>query len=546
MPLTTAEDSAAHAHITTILRPAQMEKQTTRLDSTDFLTLIYCFLLSTLFRFPYFFEDVLNWDESTFILTGQSLLDGNLPYTELWDLKPPLLPAAFALFITLFGKSIVSIRIAGAVCVALTAWLTYLTGKTIRSRTVGWVAATLTISSLGALNYRHFATMSEHVALLPLMGAMLILLRKPITPRRLFWVGLLLSSATMIRLNLAYVALGVGLIAILFLDYEAPSSQTFFQKTVRRGVYYSAGALSIIFLTWLPYLLTNQSSIWWDSVILAPLSYSESTFSMLQAAEVHGRAIFDLVFNWDVSFLYNHVAGSLLFLGAVVGICVSFAFIAAKQFHRQERRWLILLFAFLFTAALSILNSGQSHLHYLLQIMPFLALLAAFAYAPLFVSNRWKVTLPIAILAMFLMLPHAKYQYVAERVQEGKIATHGTAYRVALYFEESGATHETIYMMNNHIAYWLIDQTPLTSTSTHPSNISKEYLLQFSGDPGSTTQSALQEILEQEPEFIVTENDIGYLDGYDEARAQLDSVLAQEYQMVEEFWGTQIYKRIES
>jgi hypothetical protein len=67
-----------------------------------------CLLLtSILVRFPYYFIDVINWDESTFILMGQSILDGHLPYTELWDIKPPLAFAAFAFFIMVLGKSYV-------------------------------------------------------------------------------------------------------------------------------------------------------------------------------------------------------------------------------------------------------------------------------------------------------------------------------------------------------------------------------------------------------------------------------------------------------
>jgi 4-amino-4-deoxy-L-arabinose transferase-like glycosyltransferase len=76
-------------------------------------------------RFPFFFEAVIDWDESTFILMGQSLLAGDLPYTNLWDLKPPLTFASFALFIAVLGQSIVGIRLAGTLCVAATAWLSY-------------------------------------------------------------------------------------------------------------------------------------------------------------------------------------------------------------------------------------------------------------------------------------------------------------------------------------------------------------------------------------------------------------------------------------
>ena len=52
-------------------------------------------------RLPYFFVDVIDWDESTFILMGHSLLKGFLPYTHLWDLKPPAIFFLFAGVISL-------------------------------------------------------------------------------------------------------------------------------------------------------------------------------------------------------------------------------------------------------------------------------------------------------------------------------------------------------------------------------------------------------------------------------------------------------------
>ena len=109
----------------------------------DFFVAAYLLLLTIIIRFPFFFQDVINWDESTFILMGQSVLDGHLPYTELWDVKPPGAFLIYALFIALFGKSIVSIRIGGTLCVALISFFTYLIGNSLWKSRVGILGATL-------------------------------------------------------------------------------------------------------------------------------------------------------------------------------------------------------------------------------------------------------------------------------------------------------------------------------------------------------------------------------------------------------------------
>ncbi len=99
------------------------------LQNKDVLLMTAIGIISLLIRLPFFFIDIIDWDESTFILMGQSILDGHLPYTQLWDLKPPLAFVAYASFIFILGKSIISIRLAGTICVALTAFFVYLSGK---------------------------------------------------------------------------------------------------------------------------------------------------------------------------------------------------------------------------------------------------------------------------------------------------------------------------------------------------------------------------------------------------------------------------------
>src|SRR4029077_301931 len=125
-------------------------------------------------RFPFYFASVIDWDESTFILMGQNLLDGNLPYVELWDNKPPL---AFAFFapVILFWKSIVAVRIAGTICVFITAYFTYRIGTRIWHREVGLLAAIFSVVSTSLLPAGQ-ATMTEIIALVPTMSALLILL----------------------------------------------------------------------------------------------------------------------------------------------------------------------------------------------------------------------------------------------------------------------------------------------------------------------------------------------------------------------------------
>lgn len=133
---------------------------------------IFIFLLffALFLRLPFFFKYSFNWDENTFVLMGQSILDGNLPYIELWDNKPPLAFAPFAFFIWLFGKSIVGIRLGATIIVAVTGFITFRVGKRLWGKQVGLLASGLSVFfyswGFGSLNL-----VIELIASVPLMMA---------------------------------------------------------------------------------------------------------------------------------------------------------------------------------------------------------------------------------------------------------------------------------------------------------------------------------------------------------------------------------------
>src|SRR5258705_1434978 len=96
----------------------------------------YLFLFGAAFfiRFPFFFRDYIDRDESTFILIGKSITDGHLPYDFLWDLKPPLLFYVFALVEWVFPHSLIAIRFFGVLIIFISAVFLMLIAKTIRAK----------------------------------------------------------------------------------------------------------------------------------------------------------------------------------------------------------------------------------------------------------------------------------------------------------------------------------------------------------------------------------------------------------------------------
>ena len=192
----------------------------------NLLVLTYLLIITVVIRFPYFFPAVIDWDESTQIIMGQDILDGQLPYIDLWDNKPPLSFLSYAFFILFFGKSIIAIRLAGSICVVTTAYLIYIVARNIWNNRSGIISATLFIV-FASLMGNGQATMTEIVAIVPLISSMTILIIKKETPFSFYLAGLLIGISGFIRLNLAYV--GILISIAIFINLIRKKDKMYFE-----------------------------------------------------------------------------------------------------------------------------------------------------------------------------------------------------------------------------------------------------------------------------------------------------------------------------
>lgn len=481
----------------------------------QWLIAVCLLLISILVRFPYYFIDVINWDESTFILMGQSLLDGHLPYTELWDLKPPLAFVAFACFIMVLGKSILAIRIAGTICVFLTSWFVYVVARevgdfpsgTLRDRPVGFLAGILTIFAMTLIRGGQ-ATLTEHVACVLLVGGLAWLTTRTMTPGALFLGGLLLTGATLVRLNLAYVVTGVG----IWLVY----SKFKHQKVTGRGIFaYCFGSFSLIFLTYLPYLITGDGSIWFNSVVLAPLSYSNSVEQVRTGSKILGACLIYLT------------------------LCQLWQRTSSKK--QQEYSLLQLM---LFASVISILRGGEFYQHYYIQLAPLLVLTITLFWGRL-PSPRGRliiVGLAVALLLAIAQPISGQYQLIGDRLKTRKSLPYGDSYEIIEYLEEHNPEQRPVYLMKNHLVYWLTDLKPLSKAATHPSNVGRDYLFQYIDGAASNAEAELSKILAKKPKFIVKQKNLSHVEKHPGANLLFQQVLTTEYRLVKKIDDREIYE----
>ena len=430
-----------------------------------FLLFIYTFFI----RFPFFFRDYIDRDESTFILMGQSWVDGHLPYTQLWDIKPPLTFLYFAALIFSFGKSFIAIRFSGVLLVTVSSFFTYKITSRFCHKNLALIIGLLTIvlqSLFGSLQ----GVMSEHIAMAFLIPSIWLLIKGKKKKIHYLITGVLVGICLMVKLNLAYVGLFIGF--FILISY-------LFEKNIKGAVInsflYGIGILLIIGLTLVPYALDGESVLWWKSVILAPLSYAGTRQdSALKMAGFLLPIILFLVWGWK------------------------------KNKLEVKNKNIILLILCVLATILAFIKGGRINGHYLILLYPFLLPLVGASLSTISISKH----ITGYVILLFLLFPmesYLEYYAISKNKFEKESFFNGEGVDVPTYLLENDIETTNILFFEYHIGYWLLGENPPTKAATHPSNILKEELFFAYDNPRKTGLGELKYLMETvKPNIVVT------------------------------------------
>ena len=467
-------------------------------------------VISILIRLPFFFRDYIDRDESTFILMGQSWVDGHLPYTELWDLKPPITFLFFAGIIYFFGKSFIAIRLFGTFLVAMTAFFSYKIGERLNTKKIGFWAGVLCVilqSMFGSIQ----GVMSEHLCMVFFISGIYLLIESKQSFQYLS-AGLLMGLALMTKLNIAYAVLLVGLYILYdFFRYKV------FLKGLWNFILYGAGIVCIILLTVLPYYFSGQIEVWWKSVVLASLEYASARrHSLLSLAPTFLILIGFFIFVWKRNYLNFKDRKVQILLLAVLGVLFSF------------------------------FKAGRINSHYLIQLYPVLVVLVAV------VASRFaffqKFDYRPYVLFLLLLLPMESYlEYVAilkNKINKGTFYN-GEGITVPYYLQANKLETKNVFFLEYHIGYWLLGATPPTVAATHPSNLCRYELFPYFENPRKTAVEELRFIMEEiQPEIVITRKNRLIFDEKLEAENRyMNSYLEKNYTTLTDVDGAEIRAR---
>lgn len=484
----------------------------------DAAILLLLVLVSILLRLPFFFIDLIDWDESVFILMGQWLADGNLPYIGIWDIKPPLGFAFFAGVILALGKSLVMIRLAGAIWLGIAAFVIYRVALKLGSPLQAGFAGVFTLAVVSLTISSGQAVMMEHVAMVPLLASLAILMKRSPCKIDYFWAGFLVGAAVLTRLNLAITA--VLLVPLIFYIHRGDGVRT----AVRMGACYAGGGLTIAVLVFLPYVVSGEAAIFVTSVLRVPLSFSGEGSGFLEtlASQSQNALPLDRYFGLGVSAWSrivvdgDHLFRYCLWLGGLIG---TGRLLYSLRDVDQVRKRRILLFAVYFVSlVISIGLSGYPWGHYLIQVVPFFAIGAALVMP----AGRGRLSSTLGGVVIILLLCYtgmrnldlpAWYLSMANRAGTEQGLQFGSSFDIANYLAEHGRTGYSLFSLDNSLVYWLTARVPPTPVSAFPWNISKEegILKPLYGEDATSAQE-LERILRGRPDIILLSERTWYRD----------------------------------
>jgi len=401
----------------------------------------YVFILLFIFVFLTQFysidKEVIDWDESTFIIMGKSYYNGNLPYIELWDGKPPVHHILLGISFKLFGPTLLTARLLGDLLIFLTSFFLFLISKKILNKFESLLCSLLYIT-LVSFEFSQ-PTMTEYTSTLFILISLYIFDEN--LNNRVLITGVLISLAVLTRTNTAFVAL-------VFIIYLIKKQKNIITLAI-------GGAIPVLFFSIL-YFINGEFQRFIYAIILTPLDnsrYRQNAFVIIKDAY---KSIF-----FENSFIPLFF---ILFL-----VC-SIVFYRKNKIFRvkiNQNFKSISLFSFVFLSlVISILIGGRFYYHYVIQLFPFLALFTVLIISNISFDFKTKYLVFLAILLMnFIPLSiHSinnvkNYDIIKRNYPIKNLST--------LVDEKS-----TILALDNHIIYLYLENKLLTPI-VHPNVITK-------------------------------------------------------------------------
>jgi hypothetical protein len=482
-------------------------------------------LLAIVLRLPAWLYSVLNFDESMYLLMGDKMRQGFLPYTALCDLKPVGLFALFAVISALPIDGVLAMRLCSALAVGISAFLLWRMAPRLfddadrRIGTVAGLAYIVFTLADGGLNAQAelFMNLASLLGLTLALDATGIGGRPRLGP--MVAAGLILGVGIQIKQVVAFdmlaYLLGFFLLTTAGLAQLPARIREAWLPLAALGLAAAVPTLLVMLVyaasghwgEWVAGNLTTHRGFYGDHG--PPIAWEAGLRAMIEQAPLWIAALATLVAGWQLTRdLGERRAIVFLWIWLVlIGICQVFLRFMSDHYFLQFLMPLSLLTGFLL---------GRSVLAQLERAASRRALLSA-----------------LVVVAVFAVAknPIVNALYVAhDRLIAGESFAGDAARQAAVDIKKDLRPGDSLYVVGfMPVVYYLTGaEIPTRFAFTGlPNRL-------YPGRDGCTwvePRVELQRVLDSNPRFILVEQGVFYADLPPELRTPLDERLAERYRL---------------
>lgn len=464
----------------------------------DILILFSFISLVIILRLSAFFQSVFDHDESLYLLVANSLLEGNAPYTNVWDNKPPGIYFVYALGLIIFGNNIISIRIITCLAVAITCFLLYRLGKIItKDSKLGLIAGIFyAIFSLenGGLGGNTEIFFTPFVVL----GFYLLFSLKnspenPISKQKitLLIIGLTMGFALQIKQVVLFDFIAILIILSLRLFEERKNvKKSILQEILSCFAWLLLGFTIPTIVIIIGFSLTgNFQDYWYANFTANSKRIGNESFSLVTL----GFALF-------IQLKVNFFLWFCLFL-------TPFYWLDANSKSRKELTYLLIWFVMSF---LGVSAPKTFFTHYFLQLLPSLSLISAYViFQSIFTLQGLKKINKIILLALILVMPivtqiypklNTTIKYPFNRFVKGQKNWGDTPAMISDYLKNRIDDNDYIYVFDYQPIIYYLTRSKIPTKYPFTSFLLKPNLAQVAG---INPQEEFNAIMQKKPLYIV-------------------------------------------
>ncbi len=395
---------------------------------------------SIAFRFFSFFPAVIDHDESTYLVIANELLKGQHYWLDIFDTKPIGIFLLYAGFIKIAGNSIFFLRLLTALWVGLTAWLIYDMQKHWCPRgPAAWLSGMFYLGMISLFTFYGVSPNTEIYFSSLAILAMWLVFRWPWQWWSFILAGISIGLGLLIKQAVLFDAVALGLFLLWRIIARHRNSIV---HLLQLGLMTLMSIIPmLIVMGW--YINMNALDVFVDHQFFLPGRYLENA---------HRSFAWVLIPDFFLRYF------PITILAVVTVIRLSMKRVPVIGFYLL---WLLL-------ALVAALLPKNAFGHYLVSMIPALAMLAGLAWHPDTVLPRWLLWLRnprigYGILFAFLLL-NATLQYNDYKVKPDPMK------EACEFIQAAGIPEPVVYTgtTNYQILYFLLDCPPPVAYP-HPS-----------------------------------------------------------------------------